>query len=486
MKRGYGLKAAIASYAAFVATLIFLTVKTGLAGVSCSVPFNLTNGTTADASQVMANYNAILTCLANNTAASGANGDITALSGLTTPLSLAQGGTSVYLGGTSVGTNTITATAAPINFALTANFKIIFVAGGTNTGATTLNVSGTGAKNVFRITPSGPIALTGGEIQSGQIVEAVYDGTQYQLIDTAANNLVAGPLTNLTSASADLGTIASHNVNITGTTTITAFGSTAVTTYPIYILNFAGALILTHNGTSLILPGAANIVTAIGDSAIALYLGSGNWQVVAYQRAASQPYRRLTPTYQVFTSGSAATYTTAANATWIRVRAVGGGGGGSNGGVGGTTSFNAITAIGGTNGAIHGGASPGQGGIGGTGGAGAATLRVVGTAGLGGVVGSSLGVAAGGAGGNAPYFSGGGQGGNSGIAGAANTGSGGGAGGNGSSTGGEGGGGSGEYYELVIGSPAATYTYTVGAAGTAGTNGAAGAAGRIVVEEYYD
>lgn len=68
------------------------------ANVSCSVPFNLTNGTTADASQVMANYNAIIACLAN-AAAAGANTDITALLGLTTPISPTQGGSSVFIGG---------------------------------------------------------------------------------------------------------------------------------------------------------------------------------------------------------------------------------------------------------------------------------------------------------------------------------------------------------------------------------------------------
>lgn len=62
------------------------------ATVSCSVPFNLTNGTVADATQVMANFNAILTCLSTSAASSGSNSDITALSGLTTPITPAQGG----------------------------------------------------------------------------------------------------------------------------------------------------------------------------------------------------------------------------------------------------------------------------------------------------------------------------------------------------------------------------------------------------------
>jgi len=54
-----------------------------------------------------------------------------------------------------------------------------------------------------------------------------------------------------------------------------------------------------------------------------------------------------------------------------------------------------------------------------------------------------------------------------------------------------GGGGEGEYAEIVIDSPAATYTYTVGAggaggnAGSSGGAGGAGGSGYIIVDEYY-
>jgi hypothetical protein len=52
-------------------------------------------------------------------------------------------------------------------------------------------------------------------------------------------------------------------------------------------------------------------------------------------------------------------------------------------------------------------------------------------------------------------------------------------------------GGEGEYAEITIDSPAATYTYTVGAggaaggAGTSGFAGGAGGSGYIIVDEYY-
>ncbi len=72
-------------------------------------------------------------------------------------------------------------------------------------------------------------------------------------------------------------------VHVTGTTTITAFGTAA--SGVVRVVRFAGALTLTHNATSLILPGGANITTAANDVAVMVSEGSGNWRCVAYQNA---------------------------------------------------------------------------------------------------------------------------------------------------------------------------------------------------------
>lgn len=71
--------------------------------------------------------------------------------------------------------------------------------------------------------------------------------------------------------------------DITGTTTITAIAERPLG--DIRRVCFQGILTLTHNATSLILPGAANITTQVGDQAELISLGSGNWQCRAYQRA---------------------------------------------------------------------------------------------------------------------------------------------------------------------------------------------------------
>ena len=51
-----------------------------------ALPFTLQNGSIADANQVMANLNTIVAAVNANSANAGANANITALNGLTTPL----------------------------------------------------------------------------------------------------------------------------------------------------------------------------------------------------------------------------------------------------------------------------------------------------------------------------------------------------------------------------------------------------------------
>ncbi|MCA2864906.1 MAG: hypothetical protein IM323_16245 [Microcystis sp. M049S1] len=92
------------------------------------------------------------------------------------------------------------------------------------------------------------------------------------------------PVTLASAATTDIGAQNTVLLNITGTTTITSFG----TNYngPRYVI-FDGVLTLTHNATTLILPGGANITTAAGDSAIVVPNGTpaNGWRVLGYQKA---------------------------------------------------------------------------------------------------------------------------------------------------------------------------------------------------------
>lgn len=75
---------------------------------------------------------------------------------------------------------------------------------------------------------------------------------------------------------------ASLFVTVSGTTTITSLGTG---TLQLKIVRFSGALILTHNATSLILPSGANITTANGDTMVVISDSSSNARVVSYQKA---------------------------------------------------------------------------------------------------------------------------------------------------------------------------------------------------------
>lgn len=100
-------------------------------------------------------------------------------------------------------------------------------------------------------------------------------------------------------ATTDIGAQAAGTLTITGTTTITSLGVVSAGIRKRLI--FGGALTLTHNGTSLILPNAgANITTAAGDTCEAESLGSGNWRITAYQKATGYPVSSAT----VFNDGT--------------------------------------------------------------------------------------------------------------------------------------------------------------------------------------
>jgi hypothetical protein len=88
-------------------------------------------------------------------------------------------------------------------------------------------------------------------------------------------------------------------IDVTGTTTITGLGTIAAGIER--TVRFTGVLTLTHNGTSLILPNAANITTFNGYIAVFRSLGSGNWIMITdnLNPAASIQYQ----TYTAFTTG---------------------------------------------------------------------------------------------------------------------------------------------------------------------------------------
>lgn len=156
------------------------------------------------------------------------------------------------------------------------------------TGTTTITDWGTApqAGAWMRVIFDGALTLTyhaiTNDIEGGaSITVAAGDSVEVYAVSTSAyqvRNISRNSVDEVSVASAtttDIGAVASENVLITGTTTITGLGTIAAGV--IRNIRFSGALTLTHNGISLILPGSANITTAANDSGTFMSLGSGNW-----------------------------------------------------------------------------------------------------------------------------------------------------------------------------------------------------------------
>jgi len=84
-------------------------------------------------------------------------------------------------------------------------------------------------------------------------------------------------------ATTDLGATAGNSHDITGTTTITSFGTVDSGIWK--VLQFNATCTLKYNASSLILPSAADITAQPTDCLYAFSLGSGNWRVPFYQKA---------------------------------------------------------------------------------------------------------------------------------------------------------------------------------------------------------
>jgi hypothetical protein len=156
-------------------------------------------------------------------------------------------------------TGAVTAATTTTNWNDTSNYLKLF---SVVTGASSIT-SYVDERQAYGGTGSGGGSFTGGTLSS-----ALNEAPQ---VTIASAGTVA------------IGAAAANTVLVSGTTTITAFDTIAAGA--IRRVRFLGALTLTYSGTSLILPGAANITTAAGDVATMESLGSGNWRCIDYAKA---------------------------------------------------------------------------------------------------------------------------------------------------------------------------------------------------------
>ena len=123
------------------------------------LPNNITNGTTGDATQVMADLNQIVSNVNTNAAENGANSSITSLSGLVIPLTLAQGG---------VGSGTASGARANIGAA----------ASGANTDITSLSSPNITTPTISAPTITGTAAVSSATFSGSVIVPSAALSTQ--------------------------------------------------------------------------------------------------------------------------------------------------------------------------------------------------------------------------------------------------------------------------------------------------------------------
>lgn len=186
-------------------------------------------------------------------------------------------------GGSAAGTaNAIELTPASALAGYTAGSFYYFLATAANTsGTVTVDISALGTKAIKKASATGKSALAVGDIQSGQIIGLVYDGTDFQLVNPRTY-----------SKSADIATAATLNLDaatgdyvvLTGTTTVTAI---TLAEGVERTCRAQGAFILT-NGASLILPTGANITTEAGDVFTVRGEASGVVRVISYARASGR------------------------------------------------------------------------------------------------------------------------------------------------------------------------------------------------------
>lgn len=180
----------------------------------------------------------------------------------------------------------------------------------TNSGGT---IYSTITNSVFGASTTVTVANDSGNLDSG------LSAVSYGLV-SAANPSISPQMVYRSGASVasaattDIWGVAGDYIHITGTTGITSLGTAPYAGAERTII-FDGALTLTHNATSLVLPGGANITTAANDRMIVRADTTANMMVVNYVKASGAAIVSSSVAQIGGTSRKATMSVTAASAT---------------------------------------------------------------------------------------------------------------------------------------------------------------------------
>ena len=136
------------------------------------------------------------------------------------------------------------------------------------------------AINQFDITPGNNTDCDGVGVGSSMTVDNTNDAFQHLMALMAQQIGEVGALgaDTASASTTDLSAVHGWFANISGTNTITSFGT--VPAGKIFHLRMTNGLTLTYNATSMILPNATNLAIGAGDVVTMLSLGSGNWRLL--------------------------------------------------------------------------------------------------------------------------------------------------------------------------------------------------------------
>jgi hypothetical protein len=219
-----------------LALLLGAVAAPAFAGSCPAYPYTLVNGQLADANQVMSDFNNVRNCFINNGAANNANSDITSLNGLTTPLSVAQGGT----GSTTAGGATAGALTPGGTIGITGDLTYTSP---TFTGA---NVTGAGTLATVNASP-GTYANATVTVNAKGLATTV-------IASPAASTSVQGPTTLATAAQVATGTDTTHAVTPASLTVLTVNANPGCASLP-------GGLVLAFGVTASVAGNSSTTAT---------------------------------------------------------------------------------------------------------------------------------------------------------------------------------------------------------------------------------
>lgn len=255
-----------------------------------ALPVTLTNGTTADATQVMSDLNWLVNQVNANaaplagTALTNANNNFTvvqsgvaATDGTNFPISSQVQNNVFNTLSSTLGTNTLTSRVAALALQAYSNGQIFtFIPSQINSGDTTMSINGLAAKHFLNAGSS----LSGGELRPLIPMSFVYDSVRDAFPLLEGTPYVKGP--NIPSAATlNLDAVEGDYNQIDGTAGISAITLSRGRRRE---LLFGSSSVIT-NGASLLLSGGAPITTLPGDTASVRGEASGVVRMVQYQRA---------------------------------------------------------------------------------------------------------------------------------------------------------------------------------------------------------